>query len=142
MVAKVTSSSGKHNPAPQVHIRHKNSAQIRQIHEMQKHIDRQVMINIYHVPIQIIFIAKQENDFDKVTADTAFINKLTSNKYDETTLQQIADKDYFLYLYHTNEFGYYNLVFWSTQVADPSGSISNLNGKSGFIQLPNVRKVI
>jgi hypothetical protein len=52
-------------------------------------------------------------------------------------LQQIIEKKYFLFLYNKNEAGNYNLLFWSTQVVEPSGSVSLMQGKTGFIQLSN-----
>ncbi|MEP7109225.1 MAG: HAMP domain-containing sensor histidine kinase [Ferruginibacter sp.] len=83
------------------------------------------------------FIAKQENDFDALAADTVLLDKIANNAYDDKTLKQITEKDYFLFLYGKNEMGNFNLLFWSTQVVEPLGSVSVMQGKGGFIQLSN-----
>ena len=83
------------------------------------------------------FIAKQENDFDAVAADTVLLSKLAHNTYNEKVLQQFTGKKYFFFLYAKNEMGNFNLLFWSTQVVEPLGSVSIMQGKSGFIQLSN-----
>ncbi|MEO6718744.1 MAG: HAMP domain-containing sensor histidine kinase [Ferruginibacter sp.] len=82
-------------------------------------------------------LAEQENDFDKLTADTVLIDKLANNGYEEETIQQLTNKKYYLFLYTQNSVGTYNLVFWSTQVIEPLGSVSIMQGKTGFIQLSN-----
>lgn len=83
------------------------------------------------------YIAEQENDFDAVAADTALLRSLAKTAYNEKTLQLITEKDYFLFLYRQNEPGIFNMVFWSTQVVDPIGTVSVMEGKSGYIQLAN-----
>ena len=45
-------------------------------------------------------LVNQENDFDHLAADTALINRLATNKYDEETLRRITDKKYFLFFFH------------------------------------------
>ncbi len=83
------------------------------------------------------YIAKEENDFDAIASDTALITKLGNGKYNEVQLKQLTEKNYFLFVYSENGSGLYDLLFWNTQVADPSVQIYNMIGKSGFIQLAN-----
>ena len=83
------------------------------------------------------YVAEQENDFDVVTKDTVLINSVASKKYDEVLLQKISDKNYYFFLLAKNEAGLNNLIFWSTQVIDPTGYLFKMQGRSGFIQLPN-----
>lgn len=83
------------------------------------------------------FIARQENDFDKLAADTALISHIANNRYDEKELQELTDKKYYTFLYSRSEMGEYNLLFWSTQVVEPLGAVSIMKGKSGYVQLSN-----
>ena len=83
------------------------------------------------------FIARQENDFDDIAADTVLLKSLAGNMYDEAVLQKLTTKKYFLFLYGNNEMGNFNLLFWSTQVVDPLGSVAVMKGKSGYVQLSN-----
>lgn len=83
------------------------------------------------------YISEQENDFDTLAANGDFFRDLATNKFDETVLQQLSKKKYFLFVYTKNNFGSHNLIFWSTQVVEPMGSIVVMQGKSGFIQLSN-----
>jgi two-component system, NtrC family, nitrogen regulation sensor histidine kinase NtrY len=82
-------------------------------------------------------LAEQENDFDAVTADSTFLYNLANNNVNEEFLHSLSEKKYFLFLYTQNSVGTYNLVFWSTQVIDPLGSVAIMQSKSGFIQLSN-----
>ncbi|MBC7890484.1 MAG: HAMP domain-containing histidine kinase [Ferruginibacter sp.] len=83
------------------------------------------------------FIAKQENDFDAIAADTFLLSHLAKNTYNEKTLQQLTGKKYFLFVYAKNGLDNFNLLFWNTQVVEPLGSVSVMVGKTGFIQLAN-----
>jgi two-component system, NtrC family, nitrogen regulation sensor histidine kinase NtrY len=82
-------------------------------------------------------LAEQEYDFDEIAADSGLLYKLVNHEVEEEFLRQLSEKKYFLFLYTQNSVGTYNLVFWSTQVIDPLGSIAIMQGKSGFIQLSN-----
>ena len=84
------------------------------------------------------FIAGQQNDFDTIASDTFLLDRLASQHYDEGVLQRLASKEYFLFVYQKkNYWDHFNLLFWSTQVVDPMGSISIMRQKTGFIQLSN-----
>ena len=84
------------------------------------------------------FIAEQQNDFASIASDTAVLNQLVSQRYDESMLQQLTSKKYYLFVYQTKNFGNHsNLLFWSTQVVDPSLALASMNQQTGFIQLSN-----
>jgi signal transduction histidine kinase len=83
------------------------------------------------------YIAKAENDFDALASDTSLINKIARGNYNEILLKQLTKKKYFLFVFSENENGFYDLLFWNTQVVDPTAQIFNMIGKSGFVHLPN-----
>jgi signal transduction histidine kinase len=84
------------------------------------------------------FIAEQQNDFASIASDTAVLNHLVSQHYDESLLQQLSSKKYYLFVYQTKNYGNHsNLLFWSTQVVDPSLALASMNLQTGFIQLSN-----
>ncbi|HEY6436412.1 MAG TPA: hypothetical protein VIY47_07465, partial [Ignavibacteriaceae bacterium] len=80
---------------------------------------------------------KAENDFDALASDTSLINKIAKGNYNEDLLRQLTEKKYFLFVFSENGNGLYDLLFWNTQVADPTVQIYNMIGKSGFIHLAN-----
>lgn len=83
------------------------------------------------------YIAKQENEIDAISKDVVLIKKLANKEYDETLLQQLEEKKFYFFIYSKNYAGLYDLLFWNTQVIDPSAQIFNIQGKSGFILLQN-----
>ena len=83
------------------------------------------------------YIAKQETDFDALTKDTGLINKLAGKKYNEALLQRLSDKKFFFFILSGEDSGAYNLLFWNTQVIDPSLNMAAMQARSGFIQLAN-----
>lgn len=83
------------------------------------------------------YIQKQENDFDALTRDTSFIQKLAARNYNEASLQRVTDRKYFLFVLSADSTNSSNLLFWNTQVIDPSAHLAAMRGKSGFVQLAN-----
>jgi two-component system, NtrC family, nitrogen regulation sensor histidine kinase NtrY len=83
------------------------------------------------------YIAKQENDFDAIARDTPLINKIANRNYNEVLLKELSEKKYFFFILSENQNGFYDLLFWNTQVVDPTVQIFNMVGKSGFIHLAN-----
>ncbi len=65
------------------------------------------------------------------------LNKLSAKSYDEIFLQQAAQKKYFFYLFHLNESGQYNAIFWNTQAVQPTEDLLRNTDSSGFVQLQN-----
>ncbi len=82
-------------------------------------------------------IHQQEKNFSKFIKDTALLNKIASQKYDEFFLKSLIQKEQFLYLYQQKDVGVFNAIFWNTQSVMPSDSILNSTALSGFLKLPN-----
>ena len=83
------------------------------------------------------YIAKQENEIDAITRDTALIKKLANKEYGEALLEQLEEKKFYFFIYSKNEAGLYDLLFWNSQVIDPSIQLFNMHDKSGYMQLQN-----
>lgn len=83
------------------------------------------------------YIQEQENDFDRVAADTAFIKNLSQHKYDENLLKEITQKPYYLFIYSKSQENLYKLDFWGTQVVEPDGVLLTTPDTSGFMELSN-----
>ncbi len=83
------------------------------------------------------YVQQEEKAFDQLAADTGFVRKLSDNSYDESFLQRLTNKDFFLYRYFINDIGQHQLVFWNTQSVLPSESLLALPAKNGFIRLQN-----
>ena len=83
------------------------------------------------------YIHKQEQDFTNISLDTTLLNKLISKKYDEASLNLLAEKKYFFYLYQLNEDKAYDPIFWNTQAVQPSVAIMQSTDTAGVALLPN-----
>jgi len=83
------------------------------------------------------YIQKQEKDFEQLMGDTAIVNRINDNSYDEPLLKKITDKRYFIYSYFVNDIGLHQLIFWNTQAVLPSPQVLSSADSSGFIQLEN-----
>ena len=83
------------------------------------------------------YIARQENDFDAITKDSALINTIAAKNGSEILLQQFTEKKYFFFIFSKNDTANYNLLFWNTQVIDPTVHIADMHGRSGFMLFPN-----
>jgi signal transduction histidine kinase len=70
-------------------------------------------------------------------ADDALLNNIVAKNYDELFLQQAAQKKYFYYLFHLNDAGQYNALFWTTQAVQPTDELLHNTDSSGFVQLQN-----
>ena len=82
-------------------------------------------------------VQQQEHAFGKLLKDTAVINKISDNRYDENLLLQLREKNFFLYRYFVNDIGIYHLIFWNTQSVLPSPEVMGSPDSIGFIKLPN-----
>lgn len=83
------------------------------------------------------FISQQENDFDKVAADTALLTRLSTKRFDENILRSFNSKKYFFYLYTLKDLGSSNLVFWNNQVIEPDKLLLLQSANEGFAHLSN-----
>ncbi|MEI7735961.1 MAG: HAMP domain-containing sensor histidine kinase [Ferruginibacter sp.] len=83
------------------------------------------------------YIHKQEKDFSVLSSDTGLLNQLISKKYDESDLNTLSGKKYYLYLYQPNEMGELYPVFWSTQAVMPTANLLQQAESTGFALLAN-----
>ncbi|MBI3884012.1 MAG: hypothetical protein HY305_07365, partial [Sphingobacteriales bacterium] len=83
------------------------------------------------------YIHEQENDFEKVVADSGTVNSLLSKKYTEQLVKQFIGKKYFFFIYKQKNINNDSLVFWNTQIVQPGNFLLALRGNSGFLELSN-----
>ena len=83
------------------------------------------------------YVQQQEKVFDKLVADTAFLNSISGNKFDEVLLLRESRRKFFLYRFFTNDIGQQHLIFWNTQTVMPPDSLVIMPGNSGFVHLQN-----
>lgn len=78
-----------------------------------------------------------ERAFDKLMKDSATVRKMNENSFDETGLQQLTAKPWFIYRYFVNDIGMHQLIFWNSQTILPDEDIINAEAGSGFAKLDN-----
>ncbi len=83
------------------------------------------------------YIHRHEKDFEKLLADTAAMQMIRNNRYEEDFLQKQVGKKYFIYRYFVNDIGLRKLEFWNTQTVLPSDALLASADSTGFIQLEN-----
>jgi len=83
------------------------------------------------------YVQQQEKDFDKLVADTAITNKIISKKYDDVLLRSLVEKKFYFYCFFKNDLGINNIVFWNTQIVQPTDTILRSADSTGSIQLQN-----
>lgn len=82
-------------------------------------------------------IQRQEKDFASLLRDTSLIRQMDEETFDETALQQLAQKPYFIYRYFVNDIGMHRIIFWNTQTVIPSDEVVNAPDSTGFVKLAN-----
>lgn len=82
-------------------------------------------------------VQSHERDFDKLMKDTAGVRQMNDDSFDETSLQQLTEKPYFIYRYFVNDIGLHQIIFWSSQTVLPAQEIINAKDSSGFAKLEN-----
>jgi len=88
---------------------------------------------------QVIQTEQKSNAFFN---NTDLINKIINGSYDETELDALMDKDYFIFIYKLAPFNQPQLVFWNTQIAVPDTAVLNKPGGMYFKKLLNGYYVI
>ena len=78
-------------------------------------------------------IHEQQDDFNKLCADTALLTEIESKQYNEDVLKQLVGKEYFFFIYSPE----HNLSFWNTQLIEPPDSLLNSMANEGFLSLAN-----
>ena len=82
------------------------------------------------------YIQKAESDLTRLTADTAFLNRITTAKLNPGDRERSADNKAFLFIYK-NTAGFRQLVFWNTQAVLPGDEIIAGAREKGFVKLAN-----
>jgi two-component system, NtrC family, nitrogen regulation sensor histidine kinase NtrY len=81
------------------------------------------------------FLQEREEDFNQLTKDSAFFNRLYSNQYTEQELEKIVEKKYGIFLYRADTAGRPDsLRFWNDQRSLPTPAL--LNGPEGYRFIP------
>ena len=80
----------------------------------------------------------RERDFEKLTQNTVFLDRLINRQYSEAELGQIVDRKYGFFLYETDSAGApTTLQFWSDQRSLPPPDLLYDTGVCRFVQLSN-----
>lgn len=83
------------------------------------------------------YIHRQEKDFEALTKQKAYLQKLADRNYTLPELQKVLDKPYGVYLYESDVYGLITLKFWNNQYALPTEPILKSTKKNDFITLPS-----
>ncbi|HWB93305.1 MAG TPA: HAMP domain-containing sensor histidine kinase [Puia sp.] len=83
------------------------------------------------------FLKGRQQDFTRVTGDTAFLHRLASQRYSGADLERVTDKKYAIFLYTADSAGNPALRFWSDQRSLPTPAILDGPRSTGFVQLSN-----
>jgi signal transduction histidine kinase len=78
-------------------------------------------------------IHQQQDDFNKLCADTALLTEIENKQYNEDVLKQLVGKGYFFFIYSAEQ----NLSFWNTQMIEPPASLLGSTHNEGFLSLAN-----
>jgi two-component system, NtrC family, nitrogen regulation sensor histidine kinase NtrY len=82
-------------------------------------------------------ITDQQNDFKKFTSDTANLNRLVSQQYDERTLHRFIGKSYGIFIYDRDEQNGWELKAWNNQYTMPGNDLLYSNENNQFVKLRN-----
>ena len=81
-------------------------------------------------------LQQKQKDFISVYKDTGFLNKVITKEYSETTLQQLGEKQYFVFVYRYDSTEHIP-VFWSTQIVQPDEAVLSSEDSSTVFLLAN-----
>jgi len=83
-------------------------------------------------------LQQRQQDFTRLTKDTAYLQRLAVNRYSSQDLETILKKEYGVFLYTTDSAGKPGaLQFWNDQRSWPTTAIINGADGTGFVQLSN-----
>lgn len=82
------------------------------------------------------YIGKSEKDFESISADTAFLAKITSGEEKQADAEKFKSKTQLLFIYKSVG-GFNQLLAWNTQTILPADSIVNTDRQKGFVKLAN-----
>jgi len=83
-------------------------------------------------------LQEREQDFERLTKDTALLSRLADRQYTEDELGKLVDKRYGLFLYDTDSMGGAGVLkFWSDQRSLPTQALMGAANGNSFVQLSN-----
>ena len=82
-------------------------------------------------------IQKKQKDFISFYKDTTLLNQLINKQYSEETLQHLAGKKYFLFIYKPESASEQIPLFWNTQIVLPDEAIFASNDTNYISLLDN-----
>ncbi|MGZ5262960.1 MAG: hypothetical protein ACXWCF_04130, partial [Kaistella sp.] len=84
-------------------------------------------------------IQEKEENFQRLTKDTALLSTLSANTYTENQLQDVLEREigYLFFIYEKDTGNHLNLIFWNTQIALPSINILDESDASRAVRLNN-----
>ncbi len=69
--------------------------------------------------------------------DSSIVNKIISGKYNQKDIQELVDKNYFIFIYKVGRANNLIPVFWNTQVIAPNSFVLHSDNGVGFRKLLN-----
>jgi len=88
-------------------------------------------------------LQEREQDFERLTMDTALIGRLADRQYTEQELNNLVDKKYGVFLYATDSAGAATtLRFWNDQRSLPTNQVLNMADGYAFTQLDKSRFIV
>ena len=83
-------------------------------------------------------LQEREQDFERLTKDSALLSRLADRQYTEDELGKLVDKRYGLFLYDTDSTGGASILkFWSDQRSLPTQALMGAPDGYNFVQLSN-----
>jgi signal transduction histidine kinase len=82
-------------------------------------------------------IESKEKDFDNFCSDSALLNQLINHQYDESALNELQKKKYFIFIYKSDTAAPNIPVFWNTQIVLPDEYVIALKDGPAFSSLSN-----
>ncbi|HXO75678.1 MAG TPA: hypothetical protein VN824_10595, partial [Puia sp.] len=84
------------------------------------------------------FLQEREKDFEKLTKDSALVNRLSARLYTHQELTKVAEKKYGIFLYETDSTGSPSFLrFWNDQRSLPTPALLNSPDGSSFVNMSN-----
>ena len=84
------------------------------------------------------FLQDREKDFEKLTKDSALVNRLSGRLYTHQELAKVVEKKYGIFLYETDSTGSPSFLrFWNDQRSLPTPALLNTPDGSSFVNMSN-----
>jgi class 3 adenylate cyclase len=84
---------------------------------------------------------QRQQDFARILSDTSLINSLMDKNESLQTFENLAKKDYGIYLYSSDIFGTVSMKFWNQQMIVPPPEIHGYEDGEYFMELSNGKYV-